>query len=70
MQRGQIKRIGKCWLLRYWESVKDESGKVVKRRVAKKIATLSDQYRTEASVRPLAHDILAPQNAKTAQAHP
>jgi integrase len=67
MQRGQIKRVGKCWLLRYWESVRNESGNVVKRRVARKLATFSDQYRTEASVRPLAEEILAPQNAKTAR---
>ena len=68
MQSGQIKRVGKCWLLRYWESVKDESGQVVRRRKAVKLATYSDQYRTEASVRPLAQDHLAPQNAKTARA--
>lgn len=67
MQRGQIKRVGKCWLSRYWESVKDESGQVVKRRVAKKLVTYSDLYRTEASVRTLVEEILAPQNARTAR---
>ncbi len=66
MQRGQIKRVGKCWLLRYWEPVV-ENGQVTKRRVAKKLATYSDQYRTEASVRPLVEAILAPINARTAR---
>lgn len=68
MQSGQIKRVGNCWLLRYWESVRDESGQVVRRRKAVKLATYSDKYRTEASVRPLAQEHLAPQNAKTARA--
>ncbi len=68
MQSGQIKRVGKCWLLRYWESVKDESGQVVRRRKAVKLATYSDSYRTEASVRKLAEVHLAPQNAQTARA--
>lgn len=67
MQRGQIKRVGRCWLLRYWETVIDETGRAVKRRVARKLATYSDQYRTEASVRPLAEEILAPINARTAR---
>jgi len=42
MQSGQIKRVGKCWLLRYWESVKTKSGNVVRRRKAVKLATYSD----------------------------
>ncbi len=66
MQRGQIKRVGKCWLLRYWEPVV-KNGQVTKRRVAKKLATYSDQYRTESSVRPLVEAILAPINARTAR---
>lgn len=68
MQRGQIKLVGKCWLLRYWEFVKDESGNVVRRRKSVKLATYSRAYSTEAAVRKLAVDILAPQNAKTARA--
>ncbi len=62
MQRGQIKRIGNCWMLRYWAPVADETGQIVKRRMAKKLATYSDRFRTEASVRPLAEEILAPLN--------
>src|SRR5437879_3282122 len=66
MQRGRIYRVGNCWLLRYWETVL-EDGKPVKRRVATKLATYSDEYRTEKSVRPLAEEKLAPINAKTAR---
>jgi integrase len=67
MQRGQIKRIGNCWMLRYWGLVTDDTGQMVKRRFAKKLATYGDQFRTEASVRPLAEEILAPLNARTAR---
>ena len=66
MQNGLIYRVGNCWLLRYWTTVL-ENGKPVKRRVAKKLATYSREYRTEASVRHLAAKILAPINAKTAR---
>jgi integrase len=68
MQSGQIKLVGKCWLLRYWESVRDESGNVVRRRKAVKLATYSDKYRKESDVRKLAVPHLAPQNAQTARA--
>src|SRR3990170_3285687 len=67
MQQGTIRRVGNCWLLRYYEPVL-QNGKVIKRAKAKKLATYSDQYKTEASVRPLADLILAPINARTAQA--
>jgi len=66
MQRGQIYRVGSCWLLRYREKVL-VNGKPVMRQVAKKLATYSDEYRTEKSVRPLAEAILAPINAGTAR---
>ena len=66
MQNGLIYRVGNCWLLRYWTTVL-EDGKPVKRRVAKKLATFSREYRTEASVRHLAARILAPINARTAR---
>jgi integrase len=66
MQKGSIKRVGKCWLLRYYEPVLQD-GKVVKRPRAKKLATYGDGYRTEKDVRPLADLILAPINARTAE---
>ena len=66
MQKGQIYRVGNCWLLRYREPVL-ENGKVVLRQRAKKIATYSREYRTAESVRPLADLILTPINAKIAR---
>lgn len=66
MQTGQIKRVGNCWLLRYWETV-IENGKTVRRRKAKKLATYSREYRTEDDVRALADVILAPINANIAK---
>ena len=64
MQKGTIKLIGNCWMLRYREPV-IRDGKVVQRCSAKKLATYGREYRTEESVRPLAGLILAPINAKT-----
>lgn len=66
MQKGQIYRVGNCWLLRYREPV-IENGKVRMKQTAKKIATYCREYRTAESVRPLADLILAPINAKTAR---
>ena len=66
MQKGQIYRVGNCWLLRYREPVL-EKGAVVMRQRAKKIATYCREYRTAESVRPLADLILTPINAKIAR---
>lgn len=66
MQDGQLKRVGNCWLLRYYEEVL-ENGKPVKRRVARKIATYGDGYRTKADVAPLVKKFLAPINARLAR---
>jgi integrase len=66
MQKGTIKLVGNCWMLRYKEPV-IRDGKVVQRCSAKKLATFSREYRTEESVRPLADLILAPINARTVQ---
>jgi integrase len=68
MQKGTIRRVGNCWLLRYYEPVLVD-GKIVKKAKAKKLATYDPElYRTEEDVRPLADLILAPINARTAQA--
>lgn len=67
MQRGHIYRVGRCWLLQYWERSTDASGKVVKRRVARKLATYGDAYLTKAKVRPLADEFLAGINAGNAR---
>ncbi len=65
MQTGSIIKHGKQWLLRYYEEVL-ENGKPVKRRVAKKLANVCDEYHNVASVRHLAAEMLAPINGKTA----
>lgn len=65
-QEGNITLRGNCWLLRYYEPIL-ENGKVLKRPRAKKLATLSREYRTVDDVRPLADLILAPINARTAK---
>ena len=67
MQKGTIKLVGNCWMLRYKEPVIAADGKSAQRCSAKKLATFSREYRTEESVRPLADLILAPINAKTVQ---
>ena len=66
MQRGIIYKKSGSWLLQYR---RDEivDGQVVRKRVACKLAPVCDQYRSEASVRHLAEEILAPINARTAR---
>jgi hypothetical protein len=67
MQKGSIRRVGNCWLLKYYEPVIVD-GKIVNRQKAKKIATYSEKYKTKLSVRDEADKILAPINARTSQA--
>jgi integrase len=64
MQQGHIKRIGDTWFLYYWRT-KLKDGKVVRCKAVKKLAPFGGKYRTEASVRPLADEILEPLNAQT-----
>lgn len=66
MQSGQIRRVGNCWMVRYYEDV-IEDGEVVRRRIAKKIATYGSQYRSKADVAPLVKQLLAPINAGMAR---
>src|SRR5690348_13058162 len=66
MQKGRIELRGNTWLLRYNEVVLID-GKPVRKSKAKKLATFGHQYRTEASVRPIADEILAPINAKSSR---
>jgi integrase len=67
MQKGTIRKRGHIWMLRYYEPVIVD-GKIVKRAKAKKLADYCDEYRTPKDLRPLADLILAPINARTAQA--
>jgi integrase len=63
MQRGQIKRRGNIWLVRYWVDVIGEDGEIARKRVAKRLAKVGGEYRTSASVQHLADELLAPINA-------
>lgn len=62
MQRGNIYRVGNCWMLRYRKPVL-ENGKEVMKLVSRKLATYSDVYHSLPDVQPLAAKILAPINA-------
>ena len=66
MQDGLIYKKSGSWLLQYR---RDEivNGKVVRKRVAKKLAPVCDEYRSKANVKHLAQDILAPINARRAR---
>ena len=68
MQKGQIKKVGNCWLLRYYEPVV-EMGRTVKRQKTVKL-NINPEARTDKAqaeaVRTAADLILAPINARTA----
>jgi integrase len=66
MQRGRIYRKGKSWVLAYAVRVLTD-GEVSWAWRSKKLAPFGGEFRTEASVRHLAAEILAPINAKTAR---
>ena len=63
-QRGNIFRSGKSWFLRFCDNVMESDGTVVRKVICKKLSVpFCDQYRTKASVKPFAQEILAPINA-------
>jgi integrase len=66
MQKGQIKRRGNTWLVRYWVDVLAPDGTVTRKRIAKRLAAVGGEYRTAASVQRLADELLAPINAGAA----
>lgn len=69
MQHGRIYRKGRLWMLAYnVKEVRDGGLKWVSR--AKKLALVCDEYRTPASVRHLAEEILAPLNTRQARPEP
>lgn len=57
MQRGEIKRIGRTWYLRFYRDELQE-GQLVRRRVWRKLARYGDSYRSAKDLRPLAAKIL------------
>jgi integrase len=67
MQHGRIYRKGSAWILSYAVKAQKPDGGISWARRSKRLAAYSDEYRTEASVRHLASEILAPLNAKTAR---
>ena len=67
MQKGRIERKGHAWILRYGVRVHKPDGSVAWAKRSKKLAPVCDDYRSEASVRHLAQEILGPLNTKTAR---
>src|SRR5437667_12816982 len=67
MQRGRIYRKGRSWILSYGVKVHKPDGTIAWAKRSKKLAPYGDAYRSEASVRHLAQEILAPLHAKTAR---
>jgi hypothetical protein len=64
MQNGRIYRKGSAWILSYAVKAQEPDGKITWARRSKRLAPYGDEYRTEASVRHLASEILAPLNAR------
>jgi integrase len=65
-QRGYIFHQRKSWFVRYCDSVLQADGSVKRIQVCKKLdVPYCDQYRSKASVKPFAQEILAPVNNGT-----
>jgi len=62
-QKGYIFRRGKSWFVRYCDDVLQPDGTVKRKLVCKKLdVPYCDEYRTKASVRSFAEDVLSPVN--------
>jgi integrase len=61
-QKGFIFKKGGNWFLRYRDDV-IEDGRVIRKQCCKKLAPVSDQYRTEKDLRGLVEEILGPINS-------
>lgn len=66
MQQGQIFRRNGSWYVRYYQD-EIEDGAPVRKRVCKKLAHYSDDYRSKKDVAPLVAQILSPVNSGDAQ---
>jgi integrase len=63
-QKGNIFRRGRSWFFRYCDDVVQADGSIKRKVICKKLpAACADQYRTKASVRMFADEILAPVNS-------
>jgi hypothetical protein len=67
VQEGLIVKQGRSWILRYGVKVRKPDGSIRWVKRAKKLAPVCDEYRSEASVRPLAQEVLGPLNTRTAR---
>lgn len=66
MQQGQIFRRNGSWYVRYYQD-EIEDGAPVRKRVCKKLARYSDDYRSKKDLAPLIAEILSPVNSGDAQ---
>jgi integrase len=63
-QKGNILRRGSSWFVRYCDDVRHHDGTIKRKVICKKLpVSFGDQYRTKASVKSFADEILAPVNA-------
>ena len=63
-QKGNIFRSGRSWFFRYCDDVVQPDGSIKRKVICKKLpVACADQYRTKASVKSFADEILAPINA-------
>jgi hypothetical protein len=63
-QKGNILRRGRSWFFRYCDNVVQPDGSIKRKVICKKLpVACADQYRTKASVKSFADEILAPINA-------
>ena len=63
-QKGNIFRSGRAWFVRYCDDVRHHDGTIRRKVICKKLpVSFGDQYRTKASVKSFADEILAPINA-------
>jgi integrase len=63
-QKGNIFRRGRSWFFRYSDDVRHHDGTIKRKVICKKLpVSFGDQYRTKASLKSFADEILAPINA-------
>lgn len=69
-QKGYIFRRYKSWFIRYCDDVLQADGTINRKLVCKKLSVpYCDEYRSKASVRQFAQEILAPVNEGTLNPH-
>lgn len=62
-QKGYIFHRGKSWFVRYCDNIRQNDGSIKRKLVCKKLPVFyCDEYRSKASVKPFAQELLAPIN--------